>query len=70
MATASKIRKGFKARCPICGEDDSLKIHVEDVNTLTCGSCDNEVTTDDIREVMAGWQRLLKWIDSAPPIED
>lgn len=70
MATVTKATKGFKAQCPLCGEPDTMRVNLEDVSKLSCGSCDNDVTADDIREVMAGWQRLLKWLDTAPAVEE
>jgi len=41
-----------------------LRINVDDI--LTCGQCDSDhnLTADDIREVMAQWQRLLTWLEA------
>lgn len=67
MATATKTtRKGFVTHCPHCGAESTLSVDLSDTSAMTCGDCDNEVTADDIRKVMAGWQRLLAWLDSAP----
>lgn len=66
MATATKVTKGFATHCPMCGEVDSLKIQASDVNSLSCGSCDQDFDHDDIRTIIGQWQRLLAWLDTAP----
>jgi Zn ribbon nucleic-acid-binding protein len=69
MATKTTTRKGFATRCPYCGAEDTLKLDLSDMREMTCTDCDSEVTPDDIRKVMAGWQALLAWLDSAPVYE-
>ncbi len=66
MAAETRLQKGFQVHCPLCGEEDSLRINVDDVHNLTCSRCDGDLTADDIREVMAQWQRLLTWLETAP----
>lgn len=69
MATV-KITKGFKHRCPSCGEEDSLRLDLGDVNNMCCVSCDVDITADDIRAIVDQWARLLAWLDTAPDRED
>ena len=68
MATTNRTKRGFKVNCPFCGEDGNLRLEVEDVHSLTCSSCDAEFTTEDIRQVIDGWRRLLAWLDAAPEL--
>lgn len=70
MATATATTKGFALRCPHCGESDTMRLELADVGSLTCSSCDNETTAEDIRAVIAGWERLLRWVATAPVRED
>lgn len=59
--------RGFAHRCPLCGEADALRLHLDDTGVMTCSACDTEVTADDIRGVIAQWEKLLGWIATAPP---
>lgn len=70
MATVTEVRRGFACQCPLCGEADVLRLDLSDCRTLTCGSCDGSLTVDELREIMAAWTRLLRWVDSAPERED
>jgi uncharacterized protein (DUF983 family) len=67
MATAAKkTTRGFAVPCPNCGESGTLKVDVADVHTLWCSGCDDEMTADELRAVIAGYERLLAWLDTAP----
>jgi uncharacterized protein (DUF983 family) len=68
MASASKTAKGFTTRCPECGVEDTLRIDVADVHSLSCSSCDAELTAADLRHIIAGWTKLLAWLDTAPVV--
>jgi Zn ribbon nucleic-acid-binding protein len=71
MATATKkATRGFATRCPACGEADTLTINVADVHLLTCGECGAETTADELRAIIAGYERLLEWLDTAPVVAD
>ncbi len=63
-------RRGFKVRCPSCGEEDTITVSVADVGELHCSQCDNDLTADDVREVIGAWQVLLQWLGTAPVRED
>jgi uncharacterized protein (DUF983 family) len=66
MATATKTSKGFAHRCPWCGEQDSLRVDLGDVSQMTCCMCDEGVTADDLKQVVAQYTKLLAWLDAAP----
>ncbi len=62
---ATKTAKGFAVRCLHCGEEETVRLHVHDLNTFTCSSCDAEFTADDVRDEMGRWAKLLAWLDTA-----
>jgi Zn ribbon nucleic-acid-binding protein len=67
MATATKkTTRGFSARCPACGQADTLTITVADVHSLYCSDCDTSTRADELRAIIAGHERLLAWLDTAP----
>lgn len=68
---APSIRRGFAGvRCPLCGSDDVQKIQLDDLETCHCSACEEDYTLDDVRQLVAAWQRVLLWIDAAPAIEE
>ena len=67
--TASKLAHyGFYGlHCPQCGTtEDAQLLNLIDLQTFHCCGCDEQYTTDDIREMVAAWQKVLNWIDAAP----
>ncbi len=68
-ATDTTTTKGFTHRCPKCGAEDSLRLDLADLRAMTCKECDDELGPDDIRAIIAGWTRVLRWIETAPEVE-
>jgi hypothetical protein len=66
MAMATKTAKGFAVRCIHCGQEECVRLDVHNLDTFTCSSCDAEFTTDDVRDELARWAKLLAWLDTAP----
>lgn len=64
------IVKGFSHRCPHCGEPNGLRLHLDDISLLTCQHCDSEISTSDIKSIIAEWERLLAWVATAPTRKD
>jgi transposase-like protein len=64
----SPANRGFPGlRCPLCGTTDDVQtLDLDDLQTFRCAGCDEQYTTDDVRELLAAWQRVLTWIDAAP----
>ncbi len=58
--------KGFDLICPSCGEPDTMRLCLDDCNTLGCSSCDAEIVLTNVRQLVAGWTKFLAWIDQAP----
>ena len=70
-APAKSVRRGFPGiRCPLCGNDDVQSLDLDDLQTFHCGGCEESYTTEDVRELLAGWQKVLTWIDGAPAVEE
>jgi hypothetical protein len=61
--------KGFPGlRCPMCGSDDGLiLLDVGNLEEFHCTANECEFTTEDVRQLIGQWSRLLAWIDQAPP---
>jgi hypothetical protein len=63
------ILRGFaELRCPLCGTADVQRLDLDDLYTFHCSGCDEEYTTDDVRQLLRQWQRVLTWIEAAPPL--
>ncbi len=71
MATATETTRGFAGvRCVHCGDVDTLAVKLDDVSTLVCRECSEDVTIDELLAAVAKVQRLVKWLSTAPAIED
>jgi transcription initiation factor IIE alpha subunit len=65
-AAAREARRGFPGLCCLkCGEVDVVTVRLEDVSFL-CESCGEPFAAQDVREMIAGWERVLEWISLAP----
>lgn len=67
-ATPAPVKRGFEGlKCPLCGGNDSAQsLDLDDLHNVHCGECGEEYTLDDVREMMAAWQRVLDWVALAP----
>jgi hypothetical protein len=68
LSPAPKARGFPGLRCPLCGEEDTLRIDVETL-ALSCGANDCEIEADEVRSLIALWQKLLLWLETAPVVE-
>lgn len=71
MATTPKTT-GFNVPCSRCGATNNegpegLSINVGNL-TMTCRSCDEEVTRSDLQAMIADAQRLLRWLNAAATV--
>jgi transcription initiation factor IIE alpha subunit len=66
--TATPTQRGFALRCLCCGETTSLTLDLDTLDTFRCPECNGDFTADDVREAVGQWQRVLAWIDLAPPL--
>jgi hypothetical protein len=59
--------RGFPGlRCLLCGEEDTLRLDLENLS-LSCGANDCEIEPAEVRSLIALWQKLLAWLETAPP---
>lgn len=58
--------RGFAHRCPLCGEKDVLHVALDDVATLVCSVCGEELDVCHVREILRNWQVILAWLETAP----
>lgn len=69
--TTPTVTRGFSIRCVCCGTADGYRqLFLEDLNTIRCTECEEEFSVDDLREQVSQSTRLLKWIDSVPPLPE
>jgi hypothetical protein len=65
MATGTKATKTFAGlRCPHCGEPEALIVKVETCE-LECQSCSETIEKGEVEAIVARWQKLFAWIESA-----
>jgi uncharacterized protein (DUF983 family) len=70
MATMKTVR-GFKnIICPRCMEEGGITMDAADVHAFHCRECDEDIEADAVRDLIAGWTKLLAWLDTAPERED
>lgn len=67
MKTAKREKRGFRASCPLCGQEDKLYVNLDDVTVLRCTDCDGEIEVDDLRERIETWTEIIAWLGLAPP---
>jgi uncharacterized protein (DUF983 family) len=64
MATATKCKTGFKVPCPHCGAVEGLTVKLHNL-AVECGECSEEVTRDDLKQMIIDASRLMNWLDAA-----
>jgi hypothetical protein len=52
--------------CPKCLNEETVRLNLDDGDTLTCTGCDEEYTVGDVAALVASWAPLLKWLQSHP----
>lgn len=58
--------RGFANRCPLCGEEDALQVALDEVTTLICTECNEEIDLERVRAIVLNWQAILAWLETAP----
>jgi hypothetical protein len=68
VAGVAGAGRGFKGlSCPLCGNADAtLRLYLDDCETVTCSECEEEFSLDVVRELVAAWTKVLAWVDAAP----
>lgn len=67
---AKPVNRGFPGlRCPCCGETDSLSVDLDNLY-IRCRENECEVSMDEVRELIAQWQRVLAWLEMAPALPE
>jgi uncharacterized protein (DUF983 family) len=61
--------QGFHCPCPRCGEE-GVRVGLWDVNDLHCSECDGDFTLEDVRALVEGWGPVIRWLDTAPVMEE
>lgn len=59
--------RGFPGvRCILCGQVDSVTVHLHDVDVFHCSECGDEFTGENVKELMDSWQAVLDWTTKTP----
>jgi hypothetical protein len=62
--------RGFAGLCCLkCNAEDAVTVLVCDTSVFHCTDCGDEFSTDDVREHLERWQRVLAWVEMAPEME-
>ena len=65
--TPTEATTGLQLPCPCCGQAEAnIALELHDMQSFTCRECDAEFTRADIEALIARWQPVLAWIDTAP----
>lgn len=52
--------------CIKCGVANNVTLNLTDGDTVYCSDCNTEYSVGDVREVIAAWGPILKWVESHP----
>lgn len=52
--------------CPKCMAEASVKLDVNDGDTLSCPECEEEYSLSDVEAVVESWAALLPWLKAHP----
>jgi hypothetical protein len=64
-------KRGFgQLPCPKCGADATVSVYLDELAVFHCCDCDEDVTREEIEDVIRRWQRVLSWLDTAPLMEE
>lgn len=65
------VKRGFgKLVCLKCSEATCHLLDVEDFSIVRCMGCEEEYDLAEVRDLIAGWSRLLAFIDTAPVVAE
>lgn len=65
MSTTLK-GKGFAHTCPLCQEEGTLLVDLDDVNRLWCSSCEEDLDVDSLRSMIVNLDAIISWLETAP----
>lgn len=67
---AKPTARGFgPLKCPECGADAIMRLDLDHLCRCTCDNCAESFTLDDVRAMIAQWQKVLAWVDLCPAKE-
>jgi hypothetical protein len=74
MATAPKslaiapetAKRGFgQLPCVLCGQETTLTLDLDDLETLHCPECGEDFTRADVEAFLDKWNHVLAWLKAA-----
>lgn len=62
--------RGFEGvSCLLCGAEGSVSVNLDRVTTFRCSECSDEWDAEGVREAIAAWTRVLRWVSLAPTLD-
>jgi hypothetical protein len=66
---AARVERGFTLTCLACGQEASISLDLDTLDTFRCPECENDFSRETVEEVIGQWRKVLDWIDLAPAKE-
>ena len=57
-------------RCIKCGCDASLRLRLDDLDTIECPECNDDFSAEELRQALKGLRRLLAVVDAMKAAAD
>lgn len=58
-ATISKPTGFGELPCPKCGAEAAIRLDLDDLDTFSCGECDQSYTLGDVTRWIDRWTRVI-----------
>jgi hypothetical protein len=57
--------------CPLCGvAEAAISIRFDDMDTCSCAECSGDFSLEVVRDLIARWTPLLRWLSTSPGSEE
>jgi hypothetical protein len=61
--------RGFEGvSCLLCGAEGTVSVHLDQVTTFHCSECSDSWDAEGVREAIAAWTSVLRWVALAPTL--
>lgn len=46
-------------KCLLCSETTTIKLHLDDLDSLECDSCGDTFSVESVEQAIAGWEKAI-----------